>query len=122
MSYIYRRKKSNLCMLMLIQCFLLCCCFFFQHVKGSSQNGRHMKSHSNTVVLSLQSRLANMSNSFKNVLEVRTQVKWINYLLYLYRNHCKITSVIHTFCRLWITEIVLVRETLNLNFICKKIG
>eukprot|EP00057_Strongylocentrotus_purpuratus_P031360 XP_784377.3 PREDICTED: syntaxin-5 [Strongylocentrotus purpuratus] len=44
-----------------------------QHVKGSSQNGRHMKSHSNTVVLSLQSRLANMSNSFKNVLEVRTQ-------------------------------------------------
>ncbi|XP_041467934.1 syntaxin-5-like [Lytechinus variegatus] len=44
-----------------------------QHVKGSSQNGRHMQSHSNTVVLSLQSRLANMSNSFKNVLEVRTQ-------------------------------------------------
>lgn len=44
-----------------------------QHVKQGSQNGRHIQTHSNTVVLSLQSRLANMSNSFKNVLEVRTQ-------------------------------------------------
>ncbi|KAJ8045477.1 Syntaxin-5 [Holothuria leucospilota] len=38
----------------------------------SSKNG-HMQTHSNTVVLSLQSKLANMSNDFKNVLEVRTQ-------------------------------------------------
>ncbi|XP_071833317.1 syntaxin-5-like [Apostichopus japonicus] len=37
-----------------------------------SQNG-HLQTHSNTVVLSLQSKLANMSNDFKNVLEVRTQ-------------------------------------------------
>ncbi|XP_038073522.1 syntaxin-5-like [Patiria miniata] len=39
----------------------------------NSQNGRHMQTHSNTVVLALQSKLANMSNDFKTVLEVRTQ-------------------------------------------------
>ncbi|NXX27499.1 STX5 protein, partial [Nicator chloris] len=36
--------------------------------------GRHVQSHSNTVVVSLQSKLASMSNDFKSVLEVRTEV------------------------------------------------
>ncbi|XP_048149073.1 LOW QUALITY PROTEIN: syntaxin-5, partial [Corvus hawaiiensis] len=35
--------------------------------------GRHGQSHSNTVVVSLQSKLASMSNDFKSVLEVRTE-------------------------------------------------
>ncbi|NXY25210.1 STX5 protein, partial [Atrichornis clamosus] len=35
--------------------------------------GRHVQSHSNTVVVSLQSKLASMSNDFKSVLEVRTE-------------------------------------------------
>ncbi|XP_014117629.1 PREDICTED: syntaxin-5 [Pseudopodoces humilis] len=35
--------------------------------------GRHLQSHSNTVVVSLQSKLASMSNDFKSVLEVRTE-------------------------------------------------
>ncbi|TRZ07055.1 hypothetical protein HGM15179_020052 [Zosterops borbonicus] len=35
--------------------------------------GRHGHTHSNTVVVSLQSRLASMSNDFKSVLEVRTE-------------------------------------------------
>lgn len=38
-----------------------------------NQNGRHTHSHSNTVVVALQSKLANMSNEFKSVLEVRTE-------------------------------------------------
>ncbi|XP_065520854.1 syntaxin-5 [Lathamus discolor] len=37
------------------------------------QNGRHVQTHSNTVVVSLQSKLASMSNDFKSVLEVRTE-------------------------------------------------
>lgn len=36
-------------------------------------NGRHMQTHSNSVVVSLQSKLASMSNEFKKVLEVRTE-------------------------------------------------
>nr|XP_025977379.1 WD repeat-containing protein 74-like [Dromaius novaehollandiae] len=40
--------------------------------KGS-QSGRHVQTHSNTVVVSLQSKLASMSNDFKSVLEVRTE-------------------------------------------------
>lgn len=36
------------------------------------QNGRHKQSHSNSVVVALQSKLASMSNDFKSVLEVRT--------------------------------------------------
>ncbi|KAG5853085.1 syntaxin-5a [Anguilla anguilla] len=39
----------------------------------SSQNGRHVQTHSNTIVVSLQSKLASMSNDFKSVLEVRTE-------------------------------------------------
>ncbi|XP_067940007.1 syntaxin-5-like [Watersipora subatra] len=39
--------------------------------RGTS--GKHQQSHSNSVVLSLQSQLASMSNNFKTVLEERTQ-------------------------------------------------
>ncbi|TSY55759.1 Syntaxin-5 [Bagarius yarrelli] len=39
----------------------------------SGQNGRHIQTHSNTIVVSLQSKLASMSNDFKSVLEVRTE-------------------------------------------------
>lgn len=35
--------------------------------------GRHLQSHSNSVVVALQSKLASMSNDFKSVLEVRTE-------------------------------------------------
>lgn len=42
--------------------------------KSRQQNGlHHMQSHSNSVVVSLQSKLASMSNEFKQVLEVRTE-------------------------------------------------
>lgn len=36
-------------------------------------HGKHMQSHSNSVVVSLQSKLASMSNDFRQVLEVRTE-------------------------------------------------
>ncbi|KAL1506570.1 hypothetical protein ABEB36_005905 [Hypothenemus hampei] len=36
-------------------------------------NGRHLQSHSSNIVLTLQSKLATMSNDFKQVLEVRTE-------------------------------------------------
>ncbi|XP_037531716.1 syntaxin-5a isoform X2 [Nematolebias whitei] len=36
-------------------------------------SGRHIQSHSNTIVVSLQSKLASMSNDFKSVLEIRTE-------------------------------------------------
>ncbi|KAM9470082.1 syntaxin-5a isoform 2-T2 [Clarias gariepinus] len=39
----------------------------------TEQNGRHIQTHSNTIVVSLQSKLASMSNDFKSVLEVRTE-------------------------------------------------
>ncbi|XP_017263596.1 syntaxin-5a isoform X2 [Kryptolebias marmoratus] len=35
--------------------------------------GRHIQTHSNTIVVSLQSKLASMSNDFKSVLEIRTE-------------------------------------------------
>lgn len=38
-----------------------------------AQNGKHIQSHSNTVVVALQSKLAAMSNNFRQVLEVRTE-------------------------------------------------
>ncbi|KAM4018440.1 syntaxin-5 isoform 1-T2 [Anomaloglossus baeobatrachus] len=44
----------------------------FVRARGS-QSGRHVQTHSNTVVVSLQSKLASMSNDFKSVLEVRTE-------------------------------------------------
>ncbi|XP_012683089.1 syntaxin 5A, like [Clupea harengus] len=39
----------------------------------SRQNSRHLQTHSNTIVVSLQSKLAAMSNDFRSVLEVRTE-------------------------------------------------
>ncbi|XP_030638353.1 syntaxin 5A, like [Chanos chanos] len=39
----------------------------------NGQNSRHLQTHSNTIVVSLQSKLASMSNDFKSVLEVRTE-------------------------------------------------
>lgn len=44
-----------------------------QQVAKSHPNARHVQSHSNSVVVSLQSKLATMSNDFKEVLEVRTE-------------------------------------------------
>lgn len=44
-----------------------------QKVARSHPNARHVQSHSNSVVVSLQSKLATMSNDFKQVLEVRTE-------------------------------------------------
>lgn len=43
----------------------------------SASRGHHLASHSSSVVVALQSKLANMSNYFKNVLEVRTEVSKI---------------------------------------------
>lgn len=40
---------------------------------GASQS-HHMASHSSSIVMALQSKLANMSNHFKSVLEVRSEV------------------------------------------------
>uniref|UniRef100_A0A674AFD0 t-SNARE coiled-coil homology domain-containing protein n=1 Tax=Salmo trutta TaxID=8032 RepID=A0A674AFD0_SALTR len=40
-----------------------------------SQNGKHLQTHSNTIIVSLQSKLASMSNDFKSMLEVRTEVR-----------------------------------------------
>lgn len=37
---------------------------------------KHLLSHESSVVLSLQSKLANMSNEFKLVLEIRTKVSF----------------------------------------------
>uniref|UniRef100_A0A669FC21 Syntaxin 5A n=1 Tax=Oreochromis niloticus TaxID=8128 RepID=A0A669FC21_ORENI len=39
----------------------------------NTPGGRHIQTHSNTIVVSLQSKLASMSNDFKSVLEVRTE-------------------------------------------------
>ncbi|XP_062867980.1 syntaxin 5A, like [Trichomycterus rosablanca] len=39
----------------------------------NGQNNRHLQSHSNSIVVSLQSKLASMSSDFKSVLEVRTE-------------------------------------------------
>ncbi|XP_041353212.1 syntaxin-5-like [Gigantopelta aegis] len=38
-----------------------------------NKNGSHIQTHSNSVVVALQSKLATMSNEFKQVLEVRTE-------------------------------------------------
>merc|ERR1739838_1075748 len=41
--------------------------------RGRDENSQHAKKHSSSVVVSLQSKLANMSKSFKQVLEIRTE-------------------------------------------------
>lgn len=43
-----------------------------REIFGASQH-HHMASHSSSIVMALQSKLANMSNHFKNVLEVRSE-------------------------------------------------
>lgn len=45
-----------------------------QSVPGGSR--QHLLSHASSVVLALQSKLANISNEFKLVLEVRTEVSY----------------------------------------------
>ncbi|KAK1903578.1 Syntaxin-5, partial [Dissostichus eleginoides] len=39
----------------------------------AAPGGRHIQTHSKTIVVSLQSKLASISNDFKSVLEVRTE-------------------------------------------------
>lgn len=41
--------------------------------RNRDENSQHAKKHSSSVVVSLQSKLANMSKSFKQVLEIRTE-------------------------------------------------
>lgn len=45
-----------------------------QRESFSSSQGNHIASHSSSIVMALQSKLANMSNHFKSVLEVRSEV------------------------------------------------
>ncbi|GIY82282.1 syntaxin-5 [Caerostris darwini] len=45
-----------------------------QESKGrNNSHGKHMLHHSNSIVVSLQCKLANMSSNFRDVLEVRTE-------------------------------------------------
>lgn len=59
--------------------------------RESNAQGHHISSHSSSVVVVLQSKLANMSNHFKNVLEVRSEV-CINIIV------CIITIVMINYC------------------------
>lgn len=45
-----------------------------QNISHQKNGHKHLLSHSNSVVVSLQSKLATMSNEFKQVLDTRTQV------------------------------------------------
>lgn len=45
-----------------------------QREKYGASQSHHMASHSSSIVMALQSKLANMSNHFKSVLEVRSEV------------------------------------------------
>lgn len=45
-----------------------------QNEARQSTKSQHLCSHSSTVVLSLQAKLASMSSQFKQVLELRTEV------------------------------------------------
>lgn len=50
-----------------------------EHGKSERRNlgphqSHHIASHSSSIVMALQSKLANMSNHFKSVLEVRSEV------------------------------------------------
>lgn len=42
-------------------------------MQRTSSTGKHLQSHSSSVVLALQSKLASMSTDFKQILEVRTE-------------------------------------------------
>ncbi len=46
-----------------------------QSITHQKNGHRHLLSHSNSVVVSLQSKLANMSNEFKHVLDTRNHVR-----------------------------------------------
>lgn len=48
-----------------------------QRESFSSSQGNHIASHSSSIVMALQSKLANMSNHFKSVLEVRSEVFFV---------------------------------------------
>ena len=45
-----------------------------QNQERNKNSSRHLMTHSSSVVLALQSKLASMSSQFKHVLEVRTEV------------------------------------------------
>jgi len=47
---------------------------FSQEKSYDSSQNYHIASHSSSIVMALQSKLANMSNHFKSVLEVRSEV------------------------------------------------
>lgn len=47
-----------------------------QKAAQSNVGRKHLLSHESSVVLSLQSKLANISNEFKLVLEIRTKVSF----------------------------------------------
>lgn len=47
-----------------------------QKATQSNVGRKHLLSHESSVVLSLQSKLANISNEFKQVLEIRTKVSF----------------------------------------------
>lgn len=68
-----RRVGVNAC----VKCFIV----FVQLQKfargNQTVNGKHLQSHSSGVVVGLQSRLATMSNEFKQVLQVRTEVSFL---------------------------------------------
>lgn len=47
-----------------------------QKAAQNNAGRKHLLSHESSVVLSLQSKLANISNEFKQVLEIRTKVSF----------------------------------------------
>lgn len=65
-----------------------------QRVKSQSYGEtKHMRSHSSSVVVSLQSKLVDLSRDFKDVLELRTEVRkgrkhtqWLNTGLFVAQN------------------------------------
>lgn len=46
-----------------------------QRERHGAPRNHHVASHSSSIVMALQSKLANMSNHFKSVLEVRSEVR-----------------------------------------------
>lgn len=60
--------------------------------KSQKSEKQHIHSHSSSVVLALQSKLATMSTEFKHVLDVRTEVRilciqiYVQMLIEIYKN------------------------------------
>ncbi len=78
-----------------------------QRVKSQSYGEtKHMRSHSSSVVVSLQSKLVDLSKDFKGVLEVRTEVSVVHvvvwYCMYVYQGLIKrrghATHHLYTLC------------------------